>query len=176
MPEIIIIAGPNGAGKTSFATEYLTGAKAEWPFVNADEIVGGMSSSRLPAVQLDIRAGRVMLEQVANLVEMRADFALETTLATLGYSKKVPCWQGLGYSVGLIYLRLPSAEHAIARVQRRVSAGGHDVPEEVVRRRFDKSLAYLERVYKALVNEWYIFDSLEGEFREAETWKGEKRR
>jgi predicted ABC-type ATPase len=64
----------------------------------------------------------------------------------------------------------------LLRVQRRVSAGGHDVPEEVVRRRFDKSLAYLERVYKALVNEWYIFDSLEGEFREAETWKGEKRR
>lgn len=175
MPKIMIIAGPNGAGKTSFATEYLTGAKRGWPFVNADEIVGEMSS-RLSAAKLNVLAGRGMLEQMTTLVESRADFALETTLATLGYSQKIPRWRGLGYFVGLIYLRLPSAEQAIARVKRRVAAGGHDVPEGVVRRRFAKSLAHLERVYKPLVNEWYIFESLEGEFHEAETWKAEKRR
>jgi predicted ABC-type ATPase len=77
--------------------------------------------------------------------------------------------------VQLVYLRLLSPEHAIARVRRRVEAGGHSVPHSVVRRRFDKSLDYLERIYKPLVDRWYIFDSLEGEFREAESWLGERR-
>jgi predicted ABC-type ATPase len=173
--EIIIIAGPNGAGKTSFATEYLRGVKAQWPFVNADEIIGMMPKSGLTPAQLDLRAGRIMLLQLAGLVEKRSDFALETTLSALGYSQKIPRWQRLGYSVGLIYLRLASADQAIARVKRRVAAGGHNVPDDVVRRRFDKSREYLERVYKPIVDEWYIFDSLEGEFREAETWNDAKR-
>ena len=171
MAQIVIIAGPNGAGKTSFATEYLVGSKAGWPFVNADEIVGELSA--LPAAQRDVRAARVMSERIANLVQSKRNFALETTLATLSYAQKIPRWQALGYSVGLIYLRLPSIARALARVRKRVEAGGHDIPEGVLRRRFHKGLEYLDRVYKPMVDEWYVFDSLEGEFREAEAWTGE---
>jgi predicted ABC-type ATPase len=175
VPQIIIIAGPNGAGKTSFATEYLTGARAGWPFVNADEIIATMPKSGLTPAQRDFGAARIMLKQLTGLAKSEADFALETTLATLGYSQKIPHWQSLGYSVGLVYLRLASAEQALARVRRRVAAGGHNVPEEVVRRRFEKSGRYLEQIYKPIVDEWYIFDSLEGEFREAESWNDTKR-
>lgn len=73
-------------------------------------------------------------------------------------------------TVALIYLRLPSVEMSIERVRRRVAAGGHDIPEQVIRKRFAKSVAYLEQRYKPIVNEWYIWDSLEGRFHLAETW------
>lgn len=56
------------------------------------------------------------------------------------------------------------------RVRRRVAKGGHGIPEALVRQRFAKSLAYLEKHYKPIVDEWYVWDSLEGEFRLAETW------
>jgi predicted ABC-type ATPase len=73
--------------------------------------------------------------------------------------------------VSLIYLRLPSVETSIVRVARRVEAGGHGIPEETIRRRFDKSIAYFENTYKSIVDEWYIWDSREGAFVVAESWK-----
>ncbi|WP_210191602.1 MULTISPECIES: hypothetical protein [Rhodomicrobium] len=95
---------------------------------------------------------------------------LETTLASLTYATKIPKWRQAGYSVALIYLRLPNVETSIERVRRRVAAGGHDIPEGVIRKRFAKSLDYLERIYKPLVDEWYIWDSLEGDFARVEAW------
>ena len=169
MQEAIILAGPNGAGKTTFANEYLLGAE-RFEFVNADEIAREVSELGLPVAQRDIRAGRIMLERIADLVTARMEFMFETTLSGLAYARKVPIWQNLGYSVALIYLRLPSVEHSIARVRRRVEAGGHDIPEEVIRRRYEKSVRYLDEVYKPIVDEWYIWDSLEGYFVVAECW------
>jgi predicted ABC-type ATPase len=72
--------------------------------------------------------------------------------------------------VGLVYLRLQSVEVSIERGRRRVADGGHDVPEATIRRRYSRSAEYLEAIYKRLVNEWYVWDSLEGEFRPAEAW------
>jgi predicted ABC-type ATPase len=170
MQEIIIIAGPNGAGKTSFANQYLPAEQEGLIFVNADEIARELSHLSLPRAALDLRAGRVMLARIDELVEARAEFMLETTLASLSYARKIPLWQQAGYSVALIYLRLSSPEHSIDRVRRRVAAGGHDIPEEVIRQRFAKSLQYLEHLYKPIVDEWYIWDSLEGDFELAEAW------
>ena len=76
----------------------------------------------------------------------------------------------IGYSVSLIYLRLPSVETSIARVRRRVEAGGHGIPQQVIRRRFDKSVAYFENIYKSIVDTWYIWDSFEGNFELVERW------
>jgi predicted ABC-type ATPase len=70
----------------------------------------------------------------------------------------------------LVYLRLPSVEMSIERVRRRVAQGGHGVPEDAIRKRFTKSLDYFERLYRPIVNEWYIWDSLEGSFEPAEKW------
>lgn len=170
MQEIIILAGPNGAGKTTFANEYLPAVEEGLAFVNADEIAREVSGSGLSAARRDIRAGRLMLERIEHLAEARVEFMFETTLASLTYARRIPIWKSLGYSVALVYLRLPNVDHSIDRVRRRVEAGGHDIPEAIIRRRYAKSLVYLEKVYKPLVDEWYIWDSLEGEFKVAEAW------
>ena len=170
MQEIIIVAGPNDAGKTSFANEYLPATREGLVFVNADEIARELDDPNLSRAQLDLRAGREMLSRINTLADARIEFMFETTLASLSYARKIPRWQAQAYTVALIYLRLPSVELSIDRVRRRVAAGGHSVPEEIVRQRFAKSVDYLESLYKPLVDEWYIWDSLEGEFRLAEAW------
>jgi predicted ABC-type ATPase len=111
-----------------------------------------------------------MLSRIIGLVGARTEFMFETTLASLSYAAKLPVWQAQGYTVALIYLRLQSVEMSIDRVRRRVAAGGHGIPETVIRQRFDKSAAYLESHYKPIVDEWYVWDSLEGEFLLAEAW------
>ena len=170
MQEIIIIAGPNGAGKTSFAKEYLPAAREGLVYVNADEIARELVGLDPTAAHLDLRAGREMLSRIDSLVAARTEFMFETTLASLSYARKMPRWQARGYTVAVIYLRLPSVAVAIARVGRRVAAGGHSVPEAIIRQRFAKSIEYLESYYKPLVDEWYVWDSLEDEFRLAEAW------
>jgi predicted ABC-type ATPase len=169
VPEVVIIAGPNGAGKTTFADEYLT-RRRHFEFVNADEIALEVALQGLPQLHADTRAARVMLEQINQLAAIGADFMFETTLATRTYARRVPQWQRSGYSVSLIYLRLPSVETSIARVRRRVEAGGHGIPQQVIRRRFDKSVAYFENIYKSIVDTWYIWDSFEGNFELVERW------
>ena len=154
---ILIIAGPNGAGKTTFAREFLPG-EAECPhFVNADLIAAGLSpfSPELAAV----RAGRIMLEQIHEYVRKGEGFAFETTLSGRIYMRLIPRWQAEGYIIKLFFLQLPSPEMAIARVRQRVVAGGHNVPEEVIRRRFHAGLLNFGRVYKPLVDEWVLYDN-----------------
>ena len=164
MPEIIIVAGPNGAGKTSFATQYFKG-QDNIVYVNADEIARTLSQ------QSDYLAGREMLNRITRLVKSRSNFVIETTLASLGYAKKIPDWQRLGYKVVLLYLELPSVEISIIRVKQRVAGGGHNIAEEAIRRRFPRSLEYREKFYKPVVDEWYIFESQNHEFRRIATWK-----
>jgi len=163
MQEIIIIAGPNGAGKTSFAKEYLSD-EVRFTFVNADEIASASVLHTDVERLSDIAAGRIMLDRVSNLVDVGADLVIETTLASLTYARKVPVWRAQGYYVSLIYLRLESVEDSIARVRRRVDAGGHDIPEETIRRRFSKSIRYFETIYKPIVSAWYVRESREGRF------------
>jgi predicted ABC-type ATPase len=153
MQEIIIIAGPNGAGKTSFANKYLSSFRGRFVFLNADEVAREIVLQGVPQAQLDI-----------------LNIAFETTLASLSYAKKIPTWQQAGCSVALVYLRLASVEMSIERVRRRVAQGGHGIPEDVIRKRFTKSLDYFERLYRSIVDEWYIWDSLEGSFEPAEKW------
>ena len=100
-----------------------------------------------------------MLERLDELTASRADVILETTLATRSHAVRIRKWRASGYRVELVYLRLPSVEHSIARVQRRVSQGGHGIPEESLRRRFPLSLEYLDTVYKPIVDEWRVWAS-----------------
>ncbi len=167
-PEIIILAGPNGAGKTSFASQFLRD-EVGVAFVNADEIARSLADDERAGEQLDIRAARLMLRQVDALAAGGHDFMFETTLSSLGYARKIPLWRGRGYHVGLIYLRLPSVDASLKRVAKRVADGGHSIQEDTIRRRFQRSLECL-RHYKSLVNEWYVCDSLEGEFPIVEAW------
>ncbi len=174
MQEIIIIAGPNGAGKTSFANEYYASENHQSEYINADEIARRLKKEGVSTGQLDLKAGREMLKRIEELAQQRQNFTLETTLANLGYARKIPTWQKQGYVVILVYLRLPSIEDALARVKRRVELGGHNIPEATIRRRFDRSLSYLNERYKPVVDEWYVWNSLENSFKPAETWNDPK--
>lgn len=155
--KIVIIAGPNGAGKTTFAREFLP-HEANCPdFINADLIAAGLSPFNPDAAA--IRAGRLMLEEIEQRVAQRRSFAFETTLSGRGYAHKIREWQGFGYHVKLIFLSLPTADMAVARVAARVTQGGHNVPEEVIRRRFRAGLENLDTIYKPLVNGWLLYDN-----------------
>ncbi len=155
--KIVILAGPNGAGKTTFAREFLP-HDANCPrFVNADLIAYGLSPFN-PEIAM-IRAGRLRIEQMTSFVRQRESFAFETTLSGLRYARLIPQWQKKGYFVKLFFLKLHDPEIAIARVAARVTQGGHDVPGEVIRRRFVAGFRNFEQIYKALVDQWILYDN-----------------
>jgi predicted ABC-type ATPase len=154
--KIIIIAGPNGAGKTTFARAYLPYEPACPIFVNADLIAAGLSPLAPEAAAF--RAGRLMLEEIDRHASQGRSFAFETTLAGLGYVRRIRRWRNEGYDVKLIYLPLATPEEAIQRVEHRVTQGGHGIPEAVVRRRFDRSVANFRHVYQDLVDSWLVLD------------------
>jgi predicted ABC-type ATPase len=156
-PVCIIIAGPNGAGKTTFAREYLPNEVDCPVFINADLIAAGLSP--FDPGMVDIRAGRVMLDEIARRVKQRQSFAFESTLSGRSYAKTIPRWQEFGFRVKLIYLCLEDVRVAIERVRVRVRQGGHDVPEEVIRRRFLTGWSNFNQVYKRLVDTWVLYDN-----------------
>ncbi len=155
--KVVIIAGPNGAGKTTFAREFLP-FEAELPvFVNADLIAAGLSPFDPDAVA--IRAGRMMLVEIDRHAAAGRSFAFETTLSGHTYLRRIKRWREAGFSVELIFLSLPSAEDAIARVAIRVRQGGHNVPPGVVRRRFKVGMRNFLDVYRYLVDYWQWLDN-----------------
>lgn len=154
--KILIFAGPNGAGKTTFARAFLPGEAVCPRFFNADLIAAGLSPFAPDAAA--VRAGKLMLAEIDHAVARGDSFALETTLSGRGYLRHLTPWRERGYRVTLLFLRLPDAPTAVARVASRVRQGGHDIPEPVIRRRFDAGLRNLER-YQAGVDGWAVFDN-----------------
>ena len=157
---ILIIAGPNGAGKTTFATEFLLNEAGCRTFVNADMIAAGLNP--FEPERSAVAAGRLMLRLIDDYVRKGETFAFETTLSGRGYARMIPNWQASGYWVRLCFLRLPTADMAVARVQNRVVEGGHNVEEEVVRRRFIAGWRNFQQIYREIVNEWRLYDAIEG--------------
>ncbi len=154
---VFLVAGPNGAGKTTFATEFLPN-EADCPiFVNADLIAAGLSP--FGPARVAVEAGRLVLRQVDAHARQGHSFALETTLSGRGHARRIVRWRKQGYRVKLFFLRLATPEAAIARVAQRVSEGGHDVPEAVIRRRFHSGWRNFERIYRDLVDTWAVYDS-----------------
>ncbi|GJL53976.1 MAG: hypothetical protein NPIRA02_11080 [Nitrospirales bacterium] len=155
--KIVILAGPNGAGKTTLAREFLP-KDANCPrFINADLIAYGLSPFN-PELAM-IRAGRLMVEQMTSFVRKRESFAFESTLSGLRYARLIPQWQKKGYLVKLIFLRIDHPQLAIARVVARVAHGGHNVPEEVIRRRFRAGSRHFDQTYKTLVDRWILYEN-----------------
>ena len=156
-PKILIIAGPNGAGKTTFAREYLPNEGSCSLFVNADLIAAGLSPFAPDLVA--IRAGRLMLSEIAEHVRKRESFAFETTLAGRAYAGMIPRWGACGYSVHLVFLKLDSEALAVERVAVRIAQGGHAIPEAVIRRRFSQGLSNFSKIYCPLVDSWRLYDN-----------------
>jgi predicted ABC-type ATPase len=155
--KIVIIAGPNGAGKTTFAVEFLPREAGCPDFINVDLIAAGLSP--FAPEKAALRAAKLMLEEMHRLVRKGESFAFETTLSGHNYARLIPRWRAAGYHVKLIFLSLPSADLAVARVATRVAQGGHPVPEDVVRRRFESGLRNFHAIYRPLVNSWMLYDN-----------------
>jgi predicted ABC-type ATPase len=156
-PRALIIAGPNGAGKTTFAKEFLPREGGCPTFINADLIAAGLSP--FDPTRATVQAARLMVEAIADSVARRQDFCIETTLAGRNYLHLITEWKAAGYGVGMFFLRLPSADLAVQRVRLRVAQGGHDIPQDTIRRRFDRGWANFEASYRTLVDDWRIYNA-----------------
>ncbi len=156
-PRVIIIAGPNGAGKTTFAREFLPREAACPVFVNADLIAAGIAL--FAPENAALRAVRLMLEELSHHFAAGISFAFETMLSGRGYLRLIKEWQAAGYQVKIIFLQLASADEAVARVAQRVKQGGHNIPEEVIRRRFAAGKDNFEKLYAPLVDAWALYDN-----------------
>lgn len=156
---VYIIAGPNGVGKTTFAREFLPNYADCKNFVNADLIAQGMSPFSPEAAAF--RAGRLMLQEIDLFVRRRVNFGFETTLSGRGHLNLIRHLKDRGYEAHFFFLWVPTVELALSRVRGRVLEGGHDVPEVVVRRRFDRSIRNFLSHYRHLADSWTLFDNSE---------------
>lgn len=159
-PGVVILAGPNGSGKSTSALRLLKGTLGVLEFVNADVIARGLSG--FSPEKAAMAAGRVMLARLKELAEKREDFAFETTLASRTFA---PWLEGLiesGYACHIVFLWLPNPEVAIARVADRVRMGGHNVPEETIRRRYVAGIKNFFELYRDLATTWKMLDNSHG--------------
>lgn len=152
MPNLFILAGPNGAGKSTSAPRVLSGVRRVDEFVNADVITKEEGVS-------DIEAGRRTLARLEALAAARRDMAFETTLSSRMLLPRIKAMQAAGYRFHLTYFWLPSADMAVERVARRVASGGHSIPEDVIRRRYDRGLDNFFNAYSGAADSWLLVDN-----------------
>lgn len=159
MPDLYIIAGCNGAGKTTASFTILPDILNCKEFVNADSIAAGISPFNPESVAFE--AGRIMLHRIHQLMEEKADFAFETTLATRSYVSLIKLARKAGYEISLLYFWLASPEFAKQRVAERVNSGGHNIPVEVIERRYYRGINNLLNLYIPIVDNWMIIDNMD---------------
>ncbi len=162
MPNLYIIAGCNGAGKTTASYTVLPEILNCKEFINADEIARGLSPFQPEKVA--ITAGRIMLQRIDELINLKVDFAIETTLTTKSYTKMIEVARLNGYNIKLAYLWLNNVDLAIERVNARVKEGGHNIPEDVIRRRYKKGIFNLINIFIVLCDYWLVFDNYDESF------------
>jgi len=154
---LYIIAGCNGAGKTTASFTILVDTLDCKEFVNADEIAKGLSPFQPENVSLE--AGRIMLNRINDLLKKGVSFSFETTLSTKSYKGLILKAKEQGYKVTLLYFWLQSIELAKERVKTRVLEGGHDIPEDVIERRYERGIKNLFDIYMDIVDAILIFDN-----------------
>lgn len=156
-PELIVVAGPNGAGKSTAARVLLPQSLGIKQFVNADNIALGLSP--FAPETAEFLAGRVMIQRVRELLDARESFGIESTLAGRRYLTLLQQAREVGFSINIIYLWLCSADLAVSRVADRVRQGGHGIPEDTIRRRYDRSLVNFFDRYRPLADAWTVCDN-----------------
>ena len=156
-PVCHVVAGPNGSGKSTFVLRYLPDFAGSVEYVNPDLMAQGMSPTdiRLSA----IKAGKLTLERIAQLISERASFAFETTLSGRGHLRLLSEAKAAGYQIAIYYLWMPEPAALPLRIGHRVLAGGHDVPTDDVMRRYARSRANVKE-YAALADTLLVFDAV----------------
>jgi predicted ABC-type ATPase len=145
-PNAVLIGGANGSGKTTFARQFIPLLHPRVPFLNADEIQREREQFAFPAA-----AARELLRRLHDAETSVQSFAVETTLSSRSYIPRVRRWRELGFHTTLHFIEVPSAEFAVERVRARVAAGGHDIPEADIRRRFARG----KRLFFELYTDWF---------------------
>ena len=156
---IYIISGPNGAGKTTASYTVLPKILQCKEFVNADEIARGLSPFNPESVAIE--AGRLMLKRISELLQRNESFSIETTLSTRSYFRLVEKAHSQGYDVTLLFFWLKSPQQAIERVAERVAKGGHDIPKDIIVRRYWEGLDNLFKIYMPIVDTWILVNNSE---------------
>ncbi len=157
MHNLYIISGCNGAGKTTASYTILPELLNCREFVNADEIAKGLSPFQPEKVAIE--AGRIMLSRIDELLCKKEDFAFETTLATKSYVQTIKRAKESGYQVTLVYFWLDSVELALKRVETRVKEGGHNIPKDVIKRRYLAGIRNLFHLYLDIVDSWIVINN-----------------
>ena len=157
MPRFYIISGCNGAGKTTASYTLLPQLLNLHTFVNADEIADELSPQ--DPERESLRAFRLMLERMDQLIARGEDFAVETTLATKSLAGIIDNAKELGYKVGLLYFWLRNPELAVKRVAIRVASGGHNIPEPTIVRRYWQGMENLREIYIPRADSWVLIDN-----------------
>ena len=156
---IYIISGPNGAGKTTASYTVLPKILQCKEFVNADEIARGLSPFNPESVAIE--AGRLMLKRISDLLQRNESFSIETTLSSRSYFRLVEKAHSQGYDVTLLFFWLKSPQQAIERVAERVAKGGHDIPKDIIVRRYWEGLDNLFKIYMPIVDTWILVNNSE---------------
>jgi predicted ABC-type ATPase len=156
---LYIISGPNGAGKTTASYSVLPKILQCKEFVNADEIARGLSPFNPESVSIE--AGRLMLNRIKELLSRNESFSIETTLSTRSYFRLVEKAHQQGYEVTLLFFWLKSPEQAMERVAERVSKGGHNIPQDIIVRRYYEGIYNLFNIYMSIVDTWVLVNNSE---------------
>ncbi len=154
--EVWVIGGCNGSGKTTFALNIFPNL-GDIEFINADIIAAQLNPNNPDVVA--IQASRMMLERLKNLAQQKQSFAFETTLAARSFAPFLRRCQAQAYRVNLIYVWLNSIELAVTRVALRVASGGHNIPEDVIRRRYERGRKNFLELYSELADYWIVYDN-----------------
>lgn len=157
MPNLFMIGGPNGAGKTTSAFDLLPDLLDCKEYVNADAIAAALSP--FDPESTAIQSGKLMLKRIHELAENKVDFAFETTLSARSFVPFLKKCTSQSYIINLVFMWVNSPEIAIQRVKDRVMNGGHNIPEPVIRRRYQKGINNLFKLYIPLAHNWIILDN-----------------
>lgn len=152
---LYIIGGANGSGKSTAESMFFDGSGIT--FVNADNIAS--DNHLLPS---STETGKILFEELDKVFSAHASFVYETTLSGKYCNKLMRRAKQEGYSIELLYVFLPSVETNIKRVKKRYEQGGHNVKEDVVRRRYTKSFVNFDDARKKSTS-WRVYDNSDTE-------------
>lgn len=180
MPDLYMLAGCNGAGKTTASKTVLPEIWNCSEFVNADSIAAELCPDNPESVAFE--AGRMMMQRINYLIGEKADFSIETTLSTRSYVSLIKEARSKGYRITMLFFWLKSPEMAIKRVAARVKQGGHNIPVDVIKRRYGRGLQNLVGLYREICKNWKVVSNMskvpeiiaEGHFLENEKIRNEE--
>ncbi len=157
MSQLYMIGGPNGAGKTTVSLSLLPELLSCYEYVNADAIAAALSPFAPETTA--IQAGRLMLQKINQLAAQKKDFAYETTMASKTFAPFLKRCKENGYQINLLYIWLENPTLAIARVSERVKNGGHHIPDDIVSRRYYRSVHNFLNIYLPLADRCLLLDN-----------------